>query len=74
MLTIPPGWEQKDKAGADSYFYDGKNPRTNIGVTVNPVRASTTQSFGSLGDIRERLLNAERQKVVSVSSSNTIRL
>eukprot|EP00210_Caulerpa_lentillifera_P007102 g6795.t1 len=62
VVTIPKDWIQDKKPGADSYFYSTEHPRTNIGITVNPVRLSTTQSFGSLQDIRERLLNAERQK------------
>jgi hypothetical protein len=57
-LLRPSGWEQVDKAGADSLFRDPGKKSTNVGVTVYPVMIASLDQFGDLQAVGERLLGA----------------
>lgn len=50
-----------EKAGATALFEQGKN---NIGVVVNPVRLSSLKEFGTPDFVADKLLQAERKKVL----------
>jgi hypothetical protein len=62
-LCVPSAFEQKEKMGATSLFEDPERRSTQVGVTVNPVRISSLEKFGSLQDVGDKLLGAERAKV-----------
>lgn len=62
-LVLPQGWRKVDKAGADALFEDPARTSTSLGVVVNPVRVKDIASFGSLEDVGQKLLEAERKKV-----------
>ena len=62
-LSLPSTFEKKDKAGATALFLDPERKSTQVGVTVNPVRIASLSAFGSLEDVGDKLLNAERAKV-----------
>ncbi|KAL4857785.1 PsbP domain-containing protein 2 [Chlorella vulgaris] len=66
-LLRPSGWEQVDKAGADSLFRDPGKKSTNVGVTVYPVMIASLDQFGDLQAVGERLLGAERAKESTLS-------
>ncbi|KAF8072357.1 putative sugar phosphate/phosphate translocator [Scenedesmus sp. PABB004] len=61
-LSVPAGWERKDKAGADVLFEDPGRRSTSVGVTVSPVRVASIEQFGGLDAVGQRLLGAERKK------------
>lgn len=61
-LCVPSAFEQKEKMGATSLFEDPERRSTQVGVTVNPVRISSLDKFGSLQDVGDKLLGAERAK------------
>jgi hypothetical protein len=61
-LLRPAGWEQKSKMGADVLFDGPSGSRASLGVTVLPVRVPSLEAFGSLDDVGEKLLAAEREK------------
>jgi len=61
-LALPAGWERKDQAGADALWEDPGRRSTSVGVTVNPVRVASIQSFGDLDLVGSRLLDTERKK------------
>jgi hypothetical protein len=62
-LSVPAGWEKKDKAGADTLFLDPDRKSTNVGVTVSPVRVESIEQFGSLEAVGRRLMDTEAKKV-----------
>jgi hypothetical protein len=51
------------QAGADVLFEDPTRRSSSLGVTVSPVRVSDITQFGTLEQIGEKLLEAERKKV-----------
>lgn len=51
-----------EKPGAKALFEEGKG--NNIGVVVNPVRLSTLKEFGTPEFVAEKLIQAERRKVL----------
>ncbi|GMH33073.1 hypothetical protein BSKO_00907 [Bryopsis sp. KO-2023] len=61
-LSVPSSWEKVDKAGADALFRDPERKSTNVGVTVYPVTVKSLEEFGTLGNVRDKLLAAERGK------------
>ncbi|KAF6253045.1 PsbP-domain-containing protein [Scenedesmus sp. NREL 46B-D3] len=61
-LSVPAGWDRKDKAGADVLFEDPARRSTSVGVTVSPVRVASIEQFGGLEAVGKRLLDAERKK------------
>lgn len=61
-LLRPAGWEQKSKPGADVLFDGPDGSRASLGVTVLPVRVPSLEAFGSLDDVGDKLLAAERAK------------
>lgn len=52
-----------DKPGATVFFEDPEIRGNNIGVTVNPVRIASLKAFGTVDDVTEKLIQAERDKV-----------
>ncbi|GIL79873.1 hypothetical protein Vretifemale_9042 [Volvox reticuliferus] len=76
-LMVPSSWDVKGKAGADVLFEDPLRRSTSVGVTVNPVKVASIQQFGTLGDIGDKLLQAEKKKestldVVLLASSQRV--
>lgn len=61
-IQRPSGWEQVNKAGADVLFRDPQVKKATLGVTVLPVRIATLREFGSLEQVAEKLVSAERAK------------
>jgi hypothetical protein len=66
-LLPPPGWELRQKAGADALWEDPARRSSSLGVTVSPVRVASLAAFGPLGAVGERLLGAERAKESTLS-------
>ncbi|EFJ49441.1 hypothetical protein VOLCADRAFT_117237 [Volvox carteri f. nagariensis] len=76
-LMVPSTWDVKGKAGADVLFEDPSRRSTSVGVTVNPVKVASIQQFGELGQVGNKLLEAERKKestlgVVLLGSSQRV--
>lgn len=61
-LELPTSWEQTGKAGADVLFEDPIRRSTSVGVTISPVRVQSIIEFGSLEDVGQKLLRAEKIK------------
>jgi len=61
-IQRPSAWEQVNKAGADVLFRDPQVKKATLGVTVLPVRIATLGEFGSLEQVAEKLVSAERAK------------
>jgi len=61
-LCVPAGYERKDKMGATLLFEDPERRSTQVGVTVNPVRIDALAKFGSMQDVGDKLLGAEKAK------------
>lgn len=55
-----------EKAGATALFEEGKGSNS-IGVVVNPVRLSSLRDFGTPEFVADKLIQAERRKVLSLS-------
>ncbi len=51
-------------AGADVLFVEPADKAGDIGVTVSPVRIKSLEQFGDLTAVGDRLLAAERSKVI----------
>ena len=51
-------------AGADVLFVEPASKAGDIGVTVSPVRIKSLEQFGDLTAVGDRLLAAERSKVI----------
>lgn len=62
-LQRPAAWENISKAGADALFRDPADKATSVGVTVAPTRLTSLPQFGSVEEVGEKLLVAERAKV-----------
>lgn len=56
---------QVEKAGATLLFEDPATRGNTIGVVVNPVRIASLKDFGSLDEVADKLIAAERRKVNS---------
>ncbi len=56
---------QVEKAGATLLFEDPATRGNTIGVVVNPVRIASLKDFGSLDEVADKLIAAERRKVTS---------
>ncbi len=54
-----------EKAGATLLFEDPATRGNTIGVVVNPVRIASLKDFGSLDEVADKLIAAERRKVTS---------
>jgi hypothetical protein len=54
-----------EKAGATLLFEDPASRGNTIGVVVNPVRIASLKDFGSLDEVADKLIAAERRKVTS---------
>jgi hypothetical protein len=52
-----------EKAGATLLFEDPETRGNTIGVVVNPVRIASLKDFGSLDEVADKLIAAERRKV-----------
>ena len=62
-ISVPDSWIQAEKPGAKVLFKSSLRASSNLGITINPVKIPSLQEFGTVDDIAQRLLNAERQKV-----------
>ncbi|KAG2434027.1 hypothetical protein HXX76_007756 [Chlamydomonas incerta] len=69
QLQVPASWESKGKAGADALFEDPARRSTAVGVTVNPVKVASIDQFGSLAEVGDKLLEAERKKESTLAVS-----
>lgn len=58
--------EKIDKAGATVLFEDPQSKGNNVGVVVNPVRISSLNEFGTVDVVADKLLQAERRKVMDL--------
>lgn len=54
---------QVEKAGATLLFEDPETRGNTIGVVVNPVRIASLKDFGSVDEVADKLIAAERRKV-----------
>jgi len=61
-MQYPSDYAVSSKAGADVLFKDESRRGTNIGVTRLPVRISSVSEYGSVEDVGDKVLNAEKQK------------
>ncbi|KAG6547815.1 hypothetical protein Mapa_010632 [Marchantia paleacea] len=61
-MLRPAVWKKVDKPGATVFFEDPEIRANNIGVTVNPVRIASLKAFGTVDDVTEKLIHAERDK------------
>ncbi|KAL3687900.1 hypothetical protein R1sor_014209 [Riccia sorocarpa] len=61
-MLRPADWNKVDKPGASVYFEDPQSSKNNIGVTVNPVRIPSLKAFGTVDDVTQKLIAAERDK------------
>ncbi len=52
-----------EKAGATLLFEDPETRGNTIGVVVNPVRIASLKDFGSVDEVADKLIAAERRKV-----------
>ena len=57
--------KQVEKAGATALFEEQGKGSNNIGVVVNPVRLSSLEDFGTPQFVADKLIQAERRKVIS---------
>ena len=57
--------DQVDKAGATVLFEEENKGSNNVGVVVNPVRLNTLGEFGTPQFVADKLIQAERRKVMS---------
>lgn len=55
---------QVDKAGATALFEEASNKGNNAGVVVNPVRLNTLGEFGTPQFVADKLIQAEKRKVI----------
>ncbi|PNW72184.1 hypothetical protein CHLRE_16g678851v5 [Chlamydomonas reinhardtii] len=69
QLLVPASWESKGKAGADALFEDPARRSTSVGVTVNPVKVASIDKFGSLAEVGDKLLEAEKKKESTLAVS-----
>lgn len=60
-----------EKAGATALFEEGKG-RNNIGVVVSPVRLSSLKEFGTPEFVADKLIQAERKKVLFFFITNVL--
>ncbi|CAK9196089.1 unnamed protein product [Sphagnum troendelagicum] len=61
-LLRPVQWNKVEKAGATLLFEDPATRGNTIGVVVNPVRIASLKDFGSLDEVADKLIAAERRK------------
>lgn len=74
-LPTPRNLCESSSLGADVLFEDPSRRSTSVGITVNPVKVVSLEQFGRLGEVGEKLLAAERNKVcVCVSEMSNRRL
>ncbi len=74
MLTVANNHQLPPTArlpGADALFEDPARRSTSVGVTANPVKVGGIRDFGSVEQVGERLLAAERAKV-GVTNGTTV--
>ena len=56
-----------EKAGANVLFEEPDKRSNNIGVVVSPVRINSLQDFGSPQFVADKLINAEKRKVIKIN-------
>lgn len=65
-MEYPVGWEKVTKQGAALLLRDPEDVRAQLGVTVAPVKIGSLSEFGSLHEVGELLLKAEKLKESTV--------
>jgi hypothetical protein len=65
-VEYPVGWEKVTKQGAALLLRDPEDVRAQLGVTVAPVKIGSLSEFGSLHEVGELLLKAEKLKESTV--------
>ncbi|XP_019265531.1 PREDICTED: psbP domain-containing protein 2, chloroplastic isoform X1 [Nicotiana attenuata] len=66
-LLRPSSWIKVDKAGATVLFQDVNKGSNNVGVVVIPVKITNLSQFGTPQFVADKLILAEKRKVVSVA-------
>ena len=61
VLTPTPVYPA-DKAGTDVFLLNGARSSTNIGITILPVRINRLEDFGTVEQVADRLIQAEKAK------------
>lgn len=68
-ISYPSNYDATSKAGADVFFKDDSRRGVNIGITRLPVRISSVKEYGSVDDVGQKVLNAEKQKDGTLTAS-----
>ncbi|MEO2192611.1 MAG: PsbP-related protein [bacterium] len=61
-ISYPAGYAVSSKAGADALFTSESRRGVNIGITRLPVRIASVMEYGSVEEVGQRVLDAEKQK------------
>ncbi len=61
-ISYPAGYSVTTKAGADALFTSESRRGVNIGITRLPVRISSVVQYGSVKEVGQKILDAEKQK------------
>lgn len=69
QISYPSTWEVTSKAGADVLLKDPERRGTTLGVTILPVRIESVDEYGSLVDVGQKIVAAERAKESTISAS-----
>ena len=69
QLQYPSTWEVTSKAGADVLLKDPERGGTSLGVTILPVRIESVDEYGSLADVGQKIIAAEKAKESTMSAS-----
>lgn len=68
-LSYPSTWEVTSKAGADVLLKDPERGGTTLGVTILPVRIESVDEYGSVVDVGQKIIAAEKSKESTISAS-----
>lgn len=69
QISYPSTWEVTSKAGADVLLKDPERRGITLGVTILPVRIESVDEYGSLVDVGQKVIAAERDKESTISAS-----
>ena len=61
-IGYPTNFAVSSKAGADVLFKDEERRGVNIGITRLPVRISSVSEYGTVEEVGQKVLDAEKQK------------
>ncbi|KAK8331452.1 hypothetical protein V6Z12_A10G075100 [Gossypium hirsutum] len=69
-LLRPSSWNKVEKAGATVLFEEANVGSNNVGVVVSPVRLNSLGEFGTPQFVADKLIQAEKRKVLTLSSKS----